>query len=130
MARTETKAAERARQRKSLVDQVSAEVGRRVSGPQAEAYRQGQRRGLPETNYRINDKVVHFEDANKRLLGEIVCKVIDYKIVRGGLALLSLQTSAADYAHVLADAAVLSQGRSLLATLHEISPKGNGDDGA
>ena len=124
VARTRTDAGERTWQNRALVDQVSAELGKPVGVRQAAAHRRAQKAtsvpdGVP---YRVADRVVDFEASDCRRLGQLVARVVDFKVVRGGLALLSLQTSAADFRHVLVDASLVSQGHPLLVTLDELFP--------
>jgi hypothetical protein len=124
LARTTTDAAERKVQRKATAEQVSATTGKKV-GVRAAARQRKKEKAEPlppKFKYRIEDRVLTFDAGDARRIGQIVARVVDYKIVRGGLALLSLQTYAADFAHTLTDASLVSQAHPLLITLDELFP--------
>ena len=132
MARTRTDAPERARQRRSVADQVSAEVGKPVGVDKARDIRRAQKaKPIPEgVPYRVVDRVVEYDEAECRPVGEILARVVDFKIINAGFAQLSLHTSASEFAHTLADAAVISKAHPLLVKLYElVPPKGGGDAG-
>src|SRR5262245_40739801 len=131
MPRTRTDAAERARQRRAVAKQVSAELGVPVGVDKARDHRRAQKAspipgGVP---YRVTDRVVCFEAADCRRVGQVLARVVDYKILSAGLAQLSLQTSGDEFAHTLTDAAIISRAHPLLVTLDELFPLDGGDAG-
>lgn len=129
MPRKQTPAAERARQRKTTARQVSAEVGKKVGVRAAARKRQAQKASpIPEgVPYRVKDRVVEYDAKECRPVGEILARVVEYKILSAGFAQLALHTSASEFSHALADAAVISKAHPLLVKLYELVPD-EGDD--
>lgn len=130
MARTRTDAAERTRQNQRLVEQVSAELGRRVTVREAQAHRRAQRDGTVDTPRRgsprgggeshlIPDRELDLTDEQVEYIGKLIAKVEDFKIMRGVTASLSLTTSI-DFRHLLVDAATVSRSELLVCVLYKI----------
>lgn len=119
MARTRTDAAERAKQRRDVAEQVSAELGEKVGVDKARDYRRAQKATPIGEGYVIRDREVEFDPADCTRVGQVLGRVIDYKIIRGGFVQLAIQTSN-EFVHTLADASLVSQGHLLLITLDEL----------
>lgn len=130
MPRKQTPAKERARQRKAVADQVSAEVGKRVGVDKARDIRKAQKASpIPEgVPYRVKDRVVEYDAKECRPVCEILARVVDFKILSAGFAQLSLHTTGAEFCHGLADAAVISRAHPLLVKLYELVPEEGEDD--
>lgn len=124
MPRKQTPAKERARQRKAVADQVSAEVGKKVGVDKARDIRKAQKASpIPEgVPYRVADRVVEVDAKETRRLGQVLARVVDYKVLSAGFAQLSLHTTGAEFGHTLTDAALISRAHPLLVTLDELIP--------
>lgn len=131
MPRTRTDAAERARQRKAVADQVSAELGKKVGVDKARDLRRAQKsKPIPEgVPYKVVDRVVEYAAAECRPVGEILARVVELKVLSAGFAQLGLHTSASEFVHTLSDAAVISKAHPLLVKLYELIPEDADDDG-
>lgn len=124
MPRARTDAPERARQRKATQAQVSAEVGKKVGVREAARQRQA-RKASPlgeDVPYRVVDRVVEYEAQECKPLGEVLARVVDFKILSPGFAQLSLQTTGSEFGHTLTDASLISRGHLLLVKLFELVP--------
>lgn len=132
MARARTDAAERTAQNKALVAQVSAEVGEQVSVRAAQRQRRAKKATpIPEgVSYRVKDRVLEYDDAELRPLGEILAGVVDYRVLGDNYAQLALRTTGDEFAHTLVDASLISKARPLLIKLYELVPKAGGNGGA
>ena len=146
MPRTQTAAAERTAQNLALRERVARELDRplsKVSVRFAQAYRKTQRdagaqdwpdnaktgptEGTHAVDHLVPDRIINFRPEDLTLVGVVLGKVMDAKISRGYIQFV-IQTGP-DFAHLLADAVLLS-GHSLQITLHEVhKPRGNGDAG-
>lgn len=128
-----------------LVAEASAALGRKVTVREAVAWRKGanedgtrhdQRRPeppAPADTYIVEDRQVVLPPDQLRMMGSMLARVLDMKVIRGGVVQLSLQTST-DFAHLVTDASMVSRGHPLLVTLQEyVPPKredADGDDDA
>lgn len=152
--RRQTPAAERTEQNRRLVAQVSAEIGRKVTVREAEAYRRAQRQGLDgavvtgeqrgnprggkDSNaaYLIEDTPVDLTDEQVVYIGTLKARVEDFRILRGHVSALTLTTST-EFRHLLVDAATISRSDLLVAVLYRMprdlglddeEGEGGGDD--
>lgn len=145
MARVGTHAAERTAQNRKLVDEVSAELGRRVSRREAEQYRREQKVGgvmsvgpAPDrdvdwgavTHKRtihdlmrelVRDRNLDFEDDEVRYMGKVLGRVQDGKMMSGGALSFSVMSSM-DFGHTITDLVNISRSHPLLLVAFEVLP--------
>jgi hypothetical protein len=128
VARSQTAASERAKQRKATASQVAAEVGRPTGIREADRHRRAQKQAPPpgsDSGYVVRDRAVEFDPADSRRIGQVLARVSDLKARQGYVALV-LEASA-EFGHCLFDASQVSRSAPLLVTLDELYPPAEED---
>lgn len=144
MARARTTASERSAYNDRIRTEVEQIVGHPVTVRQATEYRQykagkrdepewvgeepaGEMRGSPRggrTAHLIPQRDITelAERDDLEPIGTLLAQIEDFKVLRGGVASLSLTTSV-EFAHLLVDASVLSAHELLVAALYKVPRK-------
>lgn len=119
--RSQTRAPEKALQRSRLKARAEAELGRPVSHNEAARWNRARKAdSVPDFDYFVKDKQVHFEPEEVRRIGRFMGRVQDVK-VQGRYVVIAIQTDPV-FAHVATDVGLVSANRSVLMTVDELIP--------
>ena len=117
MARVGVGQTGRVEQRRRSREEETAKRAR--TRARANAY--GSRRdNNPHASHLIPTRQLELDDVELSHIGQLIAGVEDFKILRGSVAVLSLTTST-EFAHLLADASMISRGSVIVADLYEVS---------
>lgn len=99
-------------------EQNNAKVARRRAHAAAERDKGGAVKPAHK-NHLIPQRELDVEADDLVYIGQLIAGVEDFKILRSSVAVLSLTTST-EFAHLLADAAMISRGNTLVAVLYQV----------